>query len=55
MTRSLHPFLSAMLCQLSVALLIVMSTAFVTIPQAVGGHPGEIRSIVATAAVPHLS
>lgn len=43
MLRSPAPFLPTMLLVVLASLFVVMSTAFVSIPQAIGGHPGEAR------------
>jgi len=41
MTRSLNPFIPTMLSVVLASLLVVMTTAFIMIPQVIGGHPGE--------------
>lgn len=41
MLHARAPFLHAMLLVVLSAILVVMTAAFLTIPQALGGHPGE--------------
>lgn len=43
MTRTLAPFFSALLLAVLSSLFVVASTAFVTIPYAMGSHPGEAK------------
>ena len=43
MLRTETPFLATMLAVLLATLFIVMTTAFIVIPYAMGGHPGEPR------------
>ena len=44
MLRTLTPFLSTMLVVVLGTLFVVMTTAFIAIPQSIGGHPGEART-----------
>ncbi len=55
MPRSLIPFVSTLLGVFLSALFIVMSTAFVVIPQITGGHPGESGVRGDTGIIFHLS
>ncbi len=48
MTRSPPPFLATMLLVVLAALFVVMTTAFMVIPQVTGGHPGEVRTTAST-------
>jgi len=41
MTHSPAAFLPTMLSVVLASLLVVMTTAFIMIPQVIGGHPGE--------------
>ncbi|MDO8310503.1 MAG: hypothetical protein Q7J42_01875 [Sulfuritalea sp.] len=41
MARSPNPFLPRMLSVVLASLFVVMTTAFIMIPQVIGGHPGE--------------
>ena len=50
MLRNLDPFFSALLSVVLGTLLLVMSAAFITIPQDLGRHPGE-KVITANATV----
>ncbi len=45
MTRSLIPFLSKMLLVVLGSIFVVMTTAFIMIPQVIGGHPGDAGSV----------
>jgi hypothetical protein len=44
MKNSSAPFLSSMIAAVVASLLVVMTVAFLVIPQAMGGHPGEMNS-----------
>jgi len=55
MSRTRAPFLSAMLLAVLAPLVIVMTTAFVTIPYSLGGHPGEVRLASASGTTYHPS
>jgi hypothetical protein len=50
MLRSLHPFVSTLLSIVVAVFFVVMTTAFISIPHSLGGHPGEVA--VAPAVVP---
>ena len=41
MTQSPTAFLPTMISVVLASLLVVMTTAFIMIPQVIGGHPGE--------------
>ncbi len=43
MLRTQTPFLATMLAVVLSTLFLVMTTAFIVIPYAMGGHPGESR------------
>jgi hypothetical protein len=43
MLRTQTPFLATMLSVVLSTLFLVMTTAFIAIPYAMGGHPGESR------------
>ncbi len=44
MKHAAAPFFSTMLAVVLAALFIVMTIAFIVIPQVTGGHPGETNS-----------
>jgi len=48
-------FLPSMLFAVIGPILIVMTTAFVTVPAALGSHPGEPRTAETATAIFHLS
>ena len=53
MPKSLATFIASFLPVVSGAFLVVMTTAFISIPHNLGGHPGEIVVAKATAPVYH--
>lgn len=55
MPQSLVAFVLSLLHAVFPALFIVMSTAFITIPQAFGSHPGETRVMASTDGMYHPS
>jgi hypothetical protein len=48
MLRSLHPFFSTLFSVVIAVFFVVMTTAFISIPHSLGGHPGEV-AVVRTA------
>lgn len=55
MLHAAAPFLRTMLLAVIAPIFIVMTTAFITIPYSLGGHPGEAR-LAGTSATPfHLT
>ena len=55
MLRTQSQFLPSMFFAVVGPLLIVMATAFITVPAALGGHPGEPRTAGTSTTVFHLS
>jgi hypothetical protein len=55
MLRTLPHLLPFILVAVVGPLLIVMVTAFLTVPYVLGGHPGEVRAAGASNTVFHLS
>jgi len=55
MFRSPAPFLPTMLSVVLASLFLVMTTAFIMIPQTIGGHPGEGRIADASGAAFHAT
>jgi hypothetical protein len=53
MPKSLASFITSLLPVFIGAFLVVMTTAFISIPQNLGGHPGEIVVAQSTSAAYH--